>query len=340
MDTQRALYKSIIDNPDEDTVRLEYADWLDEQPTTKPCPKCRRGEPGIRCHRCHAVVRYEDEHHSGEDYDGTWVCNRVDKCKLCDGTGTVPDTSATDRAELIRVQCRIESAVTLSDFKGGLGHTLFEREKQLLDRYREEWSRLTCPACGGAGIFVEAEDRKARITSRCETCGGTGDLLRQGPTITEPRPHQHRRGFLAEVSCTLAECGSERDVRCGSCSGSGWVSDEVREEYYGRIGKHVMVPPTRECTACSRRGTVRRWVPSAWARAVVRAAPVMMLRPADVRFDVLFNTVTKRDDWRCDDTRVPIPLRAAVHRADPHTERAASDALARTLATLARTSCT
>lgn len=82
---EHALLCAILAEPAEDTPRLVYADWLQEN-GDGPCPRCagRGPEPGrVYSHHTHSF----DE-----------------ACSNCRGTGTVPYGRA-ERAEFIRVQC-------------------------------------------------------------------------------------------------------------------------------------------------------------------------------------------------------------------------------------------
>lgn len=83
-----ALLRAILAHPEEDTPRLVYADWLDEQPTLNgSCPKCK-GD---------GIVRGLREKPHAPDF-GWW------ECQPCRGRGSISDTSDRDRAELIRYQ--------------------------------------------------------------------------------------------------------------------------------------------------------------------------------------------------------------------------------------------
>lgn len=95
---------AILADPGDDTARLVYADWLDEQEwETVPCPECGTGsEPGW-------------VHRHGSSGPGYYPCRR---CTDLDngerrGTGTVvvpADPSKKARAAFIRAQCELEHA--------------------------------------------------------------------------------------------------------------------------------------------------------------------------------------------------------------------------------------
>ncbi len=198
------LYAEIIANPDDDTVRLAFADWLDEQPSSRPCGKC-----------------HGDARTMPQFFEDAWQWNAGDPCPKCEGTGTVPDTSDADRAEFVRVQCELSRRDEL--LRRGIQNSDVGRRVWLGKRLKEleqlhpEWRRAACPECGG-------EDHNDQ--SICETCGGTGDLFRvavfdrsesSGVTrrIVRPRDVHFSRGFPDGVSCTLAELGREETVGGG-----------------------------------------------------------------------------------------------------------------------------
>lgn len=90
MTDEPELLQRVLDNPDEDTHRLAYADFLDEQsqdhPVRVPCtmPDCKEG-----------MI------YTGKD-GMKWI-----RCARCDGSGTQVDYTLPRRAEFIRVQCEL-----------------------------------------------------------------------------------------------------------------------------------------------------------------------------------------------------------------------------------------
>lgn len=117
-DDGQRLLNQIRETPGDDTLRLAYADWLDEQPVER-----------VKCRKCNGtkddVIR---------DYFrfGTRFTEGVAQgCQVCSGLGTVRDERRQRRAELIRRQIR--------------GETL--RPGELLDAHGAEWARVECPTC-------------------------------------------------------------------------------------------------------------------------------------------------------------------------------------------------
>lgn len=78
-----ALLRAILEDPVDDTVRLAYADWLEENANETTCPKC----DGLGCH-----------------INPPFNAFRPDRCRVCRGERILPDGRAA-RAEFIRVQC-------------------------------------------------------------------------------------------------------------------------------------------------------------------------------------------------------------------------------------------
>lgn len=88
MTEQKALLRAILDDPLDDTVRLAYADWLDEHPGTTTCPVCAR-PPDAK------------NHVTGHMFVG-WG-HGWQPCSRCDTTTLVPDGRAK-HAHFIRRQ--------------------------------------------------------------------------------------------------------------------------------------------------------------------------------------------------------------------------------------------
>lgn len=115
-DTETGLLRSILEQPDEDTVRLAYADYLDENSGTRPCVKCQ----GTR------IYEWEDETDWGTPIP------RKDPCWYCKETGVELDSGAA-RAEYIRLSC------------AGVNE---QRRRDLLGKYGAEWSSSLASVLG------------------------------------------------------------------------------------------------------------------------------------------------------------------------------------------------
>ena len=192
-DTRSQLLAEVAANPEDDTLRLAFADWLDEQPAgRKACPLdfCRGGY----------------WRHSGDPH------TRSTRCHVCGPDGTVPDAADRDRAELIRTQYEL---ATTGGTGVGVKETiaahmkLCNRERELLAAH-PEWSRCRCPRCRGLrGRSSRKLIRGPGVWVSCPACSGTGDLFLRHVDdrthATEPRTVKFARGFPDAVTCTLAE---------------------------------------------------------------------------------------------------------------------------------------
>lgn len=251
---EAALLAAIEASPDEDSVRLAYADWLDEDAAANPvrvtCPKCK-----------------------GTRYRGYGPKNTYTKVRCECGTGTAPDPSRAARAEFIRVQCELAAhgpclmctKLEAAAQKLGLAaaprcskvEPLRARESALREEHGESWRKgPCCEACRGKGrkpITNRGGGTVAGYT--CPDCHGTGDagglMQRYTPSpiseaIDPAYPWAHRvewhRGF-PRVHATLAEVYRDECPQCGG---------------YG--GLHS----SRDCTSGFKP------TPTAWLAAVVR----------------------------------------------------------------------
>ena len=256
MTDRDALYRAVCRDPHDDTPRLVYADWLDEQPTARV--KCRG--------RCGGYL------HPGKYPDDLNLRNPIWlDCPDCDATGTVEDTHDRDLAEFIRLGvewgswCRPGGMFELPPDAPGKKRAgeVGRRLEALESRHRDRWATCACPHPDCVRGTVTSE-RGEGFT--CPTCGGTGDLLRRmlgsrdQSFIVESRNPTFARGFVGAVECTLAEVGREEEQNCWRCFGSG-----------------MAFASRSQCTLCRSTGTVRTFVPSPWAAAVVTHTPVTRL---------------------------------------------------------------
>lgn len=201
-----ALQAAIAADPDEDTVRLAYADWLEENGRFEMmrCPVCTelddhpdnpwRGQPGHRPEQDPASGRHE----------GGWT-----NCKSCNcggadyiTAGWVKGDDLHERhAELIRVQCELEriDAGRMASGKSGF------RTKKLRDRF--DALRLRADALLPALL--------ARLMPQCPCESGCG-LICPGTLV---------RGFpVCEIP--LVAVGREEIAckACGTTTVSGYCS--------------------------------------------------------------------------------------------------------------------
>lgn len=179
----------------EDTPRLVYADWLDENAGVAKCPKC------------HGTTENDIGHSRGPI-----------PCAFCAG-GFVPDGRRA-RAEFIRVQVELEGMptechktfcdgqlVACPDCRKWKG--LRKRQSALLEAHRDEWFAVPCPAgCeeGGHWVPVTGNPLFSRMKTLCFTCSGSGKL--------HAIPH---RGFAHRIEgVRMGDCFERVCTACGS----------------------------------------------------------------------------------------------------------------------------
>ena len=238
---QSALLAAIREQPDDDTLRLAYADYLDGLDTESvKCPTCDAAwleQTGV------ASV-YE---HAGPD--SGWVA-----CETCKGTGFIPDTSNADRAELIRVQVEYERYYTKPYPEPSLSQDtinnkllpLSKRVGELIRAHADRWRKgPVCEKCEGKGSWEEKDyvPYGGRYKVTCKDCFGTGDAGGLGlrDTTHEWAPHKvdYVRG-MKRVHCRAEE-----------------VWKQVEHIYKGAAPIVADV----------------RWAPTPWARAVCTHHP-------------------------------------------------------------------
>jgi uncharacterized protein (TIGR02996 family) len=173
MNDEAAFVRSVCESPFDDTVRLAFADYLDENAGDVPCGRC-----GGESLPFDASVRLRME--------------GLAPCPDCRGSGAVSNGYA-DRAEFVRVQCRLEAIHNRDSRKDG-GPPLTEynalrrRERELLDTFGRAWAGHDFHYVNPVeGVWVG--ERAAVAT--------------------------YRRGFVESVALPLAAAGRARDWRNG-----------------------------------------------------------------------------------------------------------------------------
>jgi len=259
---REAFEQAIAANPADDTVRLVYADWLDEHGFANDACEQR-----LAVHLRHIIANPSDDVPRLAYAD---VCSHY--CR-------------NDRAELIRVQCELSSIKKTKEWfrecfydgHGSCGCVVceFQSRSFMLKDANPDWERLKCSECKGRGDIPRDQvsgKRSARLV--CAVCYGVGDLLYR-PNVDLPtgaqvydRNPQFARGFVDGVSCTLAELGEELDGVC------------PHESHYPLLNDGLW-HSSRWCGQCNGSGRVTSFVPSPWAVAIVRALPVTRFRITD-----------------------------------------------------------
>jgi uncharacterized protein (TIGR02996 family) len=207
--TELGLLRAVLNDPHDDTLRLIYADALEENAREGVCPTCN----GRRTVRSRTRTAEMDP----TEYGVSWST-----CDRCSGSGHVSD-GRRERAEFIRVQCELARRGWRLDQVGpGLGEEYGELVA-LRQQEQELWPKL-------ANHFVASLGTAWNDQSAVHPVG-----FPLGRSLE--RRYLVRRGFVESVSCDLAtlfgeECDDcdgtgrsaaipDADWRCDSCSGAG-----------------------------------------------------------------------------------------------------------------------
>lgn len=206
-DERAAILYRIIHDAGSDDWRLQYATLLEREiPELVPCPECK-GKGKVFLHAAGA--------------GGAWR-----KCDTCKGTGTVIDTSHTDRAEFIR--CQVELART--------GRTACVRPIPPGPGAAGNPHRVDCRRCAWCVPKYEASKLLAANRTRwlppCPVCsynrpGGDAKLRRDlcGHCKGQGHAGELHRGFLVSVEVpTLADVFQTLRL-CAVCAKSNYPSD-------------------------------------------------------------------------------------------------------------------
>lgn len=181
--------KHVCENPADDTPRLAYADWLDENAGTVPCGKCTPNFQTASGNGLGWLLAGGSGHgdpyfHIGcETCGGDGLVHELEATGR-EGSGTVPDGRA-ERAELIRVQCELAAkweakGSTFGSIGGGKRLAeLRDREKTLLTTYWKTW------APGGFFWF-------------CKNLRDDADVAGRSAVL-------FRRGFVSELACSSSD---------------------------------------------------------------------------------------------------------------------------------------
>lgn len=188
MTDESALLAAILAYPEDDTPRLVFADWLDENEVSVACERCGGG--GLLCDaggsghirefaandpKLEMYLRYSDDR----------------DCPACDGSGFVSNGYAA-KAAFIRIQCE------LAKHWRGVGRCTC---RQLIDKY-------DCDNCLTWDRTEELRDRERELFAslplelpdgffRCvSTVAYSYSRLRSDPLAV------YERGFVDSVSCT------------------------------------------------------------------------------------------------------------------------------------------
>ena len=171
--TEHALLAAILAAPDDDTPRLVYADWLEENAGMMPCGRC------------------EGRRYLGAPAPGLHGWIGAPECDSCHATGRVSDGRA-ERAEFIRLQIKLYRA-PLADHNRDMGYreweTLRRRERELLAHYAFDW-------------FDRPEGLAAHYNPGTAEYGWLAKRSGEGARRIAA---EFRRGFVESVTCTCKD---------------------------------------------------------------------------------------------------------------------------------------
>ena len=224
------LLRAVVTDPDEDTPRLVYADWLDEHQEI-PCPHCGGGRPGTWVYGL-------------DRRGGCFTCGR----RGAEGSGLINDGSRRARAEFVRVQVELAGINpdihTPTDRPGGVGCATCERYAEL--RRREGELLAAHGAAWDAALHDEIDWPHHHYQMNLE----------------------RRRGFVEAVTCTAEDwlthhatlCWHpDQRVPCPRCDGAGEAIGSDRPFEWRGPGSWP-----GPCPVCGRKKDVPRpFVPTA-----------------------------------------------------------------------------
>jgi len=207
------LYRAILRDPDDDTVRLAYADYLDETAGAEKCPTCAG----------HGRI-YQSELAGTGETAYTRLGGAIHRlgigkeivCTACDGGGNETHTAA--RADFIRVQVELEPLRAATDERDRQ-YRLYQREYRIWQRYLPTQADWDLPL----GQFRSAWQPTVNDFT---TASGAVAILRRG-FVSEIRvPVEALCGWpcdecesRGEVRVTDA-AGDADDMPCESCGGN------------------------------------------------------------------------------------------------------------------------
>ncbi len=261
-DTVALLRRACAAEPTDVTARLIYAEAIQEagDELAATLQRCV-AQPDDDTHYTNLAALYEA---NGERERGEFVrvqvelANRTGErygCRKCTSSAVVIPAFSEEEC-----WCRFKPAVA--------------RERELRAANEVRWRAAgKCKRCVGTG-------KVPPFSYSCDSCYGSGDVgglmqREKTPSVTDSsigtedwrHPVHFVRGVITRVDCALSECGTVEQVTCPKCEGQ-----KGRMNPSGGFREFSGSYPTWEnCHHCQGNGTVPRWVPSSWARAVLRS---------------------------------------------------------------------
>lgn len=291
MSDEVALLRAVAARPDDDTPRLVYADWLDDNAGTIDCPKCGGSgyQPPTAADFLFVRERVGPDGHVTRYVEmGPVNFRPPPKCDRCRGTGAVADGRAA-RAEFIRVQ--VELARSFPDLDSPC------MCKAVEDKFH-------CPRCMAWDESESLRERERRLwgswPDRDDQRTYFHNLLGGGDPPTEwvilpgsmasnamgQRAAVVRRGFVDEVRLSLAALVGGA---CPRCEGRTWWHRDGREDDPRDVGGPM------DCEACGMTGRTPGLAPALGRVVGLRAVVPIGIEPRQGTRD---NTVSAYA-WSC-----------------------------------------
>ncbi len=259
-DTLAALQQAARQVTEDHALRLAIADKLEEEGTRYvPCPECGdSSEPGWM---------YRQGKH-GRHYYPCEVCTDIEDGETR-GTGTIPDTLSTNRAEAIRLGVEAER------IRGGGCAVVLRMECD----GTKEW----CIRCRHIARLSKLIDQHKWLSCPCPECGGLGNKS-HGPIDAWELRAAFDRGFI-NVELETEECWEE----CPSCFGYG--------------GNEPDAMNTWNCKTCNKTGIVPAPLLAELARSPQWPWMVIRVRGKRPELSTIHSGWFR---WYTDDTPKPI----------------------------------
>jgi uncharacterized protein (TIGR02996 family) len=218
MSDESALLRAILENPEDDTVRLVYADYLDETAGTAECSACLGSGS-------HAVNRGDLVNKFGAH--GAKKIARASGCKKCNKTGRTGD-GRVEYAQFIRAQIERETATQSKTRKSLDGKICKLWLDKVMNRFvgtcwigkvthphlsqsTFSWGPFTATVRRG---FVDTIScRLGVLIEACEPCGGSGEMYVPGSNDRTCSTCNKRRYFWRRAALKLAEAHPVTSVR-------------------------------------------------------------------------------------------------------------------------------
>lgn len=266
-----ALLAAIIAHPNEDTPRLMYADWLDENAGSVEC-FCKTGWDQSGCKVCGNTP---DENGYLEHGRGCYVidedgggCEMVMPCANCNGDLFVSD-GRTERAEFIRLQVALarESDDTAREaMKNRAGKIWY-------DGLRERFSDIK------GVVFIPSNYEPA--------IGIPNSVVNTYAFVT--------RGFVSDLYfARMSDVCERARVECKACDGKGYAFTKEHSVFY-RQGHNICA----DCQTCRGKKTLAEgdWQFTEAALDLAREHPIQRVWVGDAGLQMRVEMIPGRGQY-------------------------------------------